>query len=62
MADAGQVRFTVEAAHTFLTVLRMIEKILMLLFTTFTIVFAAVMLYDNQDPPVITEEIMGTST
>ncbi|KAH7731182.1 CRE-ACR-17 protein [Aphelenchoides avenae] len=41
---------------------RMIEKILMLLFTTFTIVFAAVMLYDNQDPPVITEEIMGTST
>uniref|UniRef100_A0A7E4VAS9 Neur_chan_LBD domain-containing protein n=1 Tax=Panagrellus redivivus TaxID=6233 RepID=A0A7E4VAS9_PANRE len=41
---------------------RMIEKILMLFFTTFTILFALFMLYDNQDDPIITDEIMNLRT
>ncbi|CAK5118555.1 unnamed protein product [Meloidogyne enterolobii] len=35
---------------------RMIEKVLKLVFSVFTIVFAVYMLYDEQAPPLITEE------
>ncbi|GMT09591.1 hypothetical protein PFISCL1PPCAC_888, partial [Pristionchus fissidentatus] len=37
---------------------RMLEKIIMWIFIICTIVFASVMLYDTQDPPLITEEYM----
>ncbi|KIH64958.1 Neurotransmitter-gated ion-channel transmembrane region [Ancylostoma duodenale] len=37
---------------------RMLEKLIMWLFIACTIIFAAVMLYDTQDPPVITDELM----
>ncbi|KAI1723902.1 neurotransmitter-gated ion-channel ligand binding domain-containing protein [Ditylenchus destructor] len=37
---------------------RMIEKILKVIFATFTMGFAVFMLYDDQSPPFITEEIM----
>lgn len=37
----------------------MIEKMLKLIFTSFTIFFAIYMLYDEQTPPIITEEIMN---
>ncbi|GMS79226.1 hypothetical protein PENTCL1PPCAC_1401, partial [Pristionchus entomophagus] len=37
---------------------RMLEKIIMWIFIICTIVFACVMLYDTQDPPLITDEYM----
>ncbi|VDK79495.1 unnamed protein product, partial [Cylicostephanus goldi] len=37
---------------------RMLEKLLMWLFIICTIIFATVMLYDAQDPPIITDELM----
>ncbi|EYB88384.1 hypothetical protein Y032_0248g92 [Ancylostoma ceylanicum] len=37
---------------------RMLEKLIMWLFIVCTIIFASVMLYDTQDPPVITDELM----
>ncbi|KAI1719785.1 neurotransmitter-gated ion-channel ligand binding domain-containing protein [Ditylenchus destructor] len=40
---------------------RMIEKILKVIFATFTMGFAVFMLYDDQSPPFITEEIMSGS-
>uniref|UniRef100_A0AC35GMB4 Uncharacterized protein n=1 Tax=Panagrolaimus sp. PS1159 TaxID=55785 RepID=A0AC35GMB4_9BILA len=41
---------------------RMIEKILMIFFTTFTVLFALFMLYDNQSEPIITDKIMDQQT
>ncbi|KAK0410172.1 hypothetical protein QR680_004993 [Steinernema hermaphroditum] len=40
-------------------VARMLEKILMLIFAVFTFVFAVIMLYDDQELPVITDLIMS---
>uniref|UniRef100_A0AC34RPA4 Uncharacterized protein n=1 Tax=Panagrolaimus sp. JU765 TaxID=591449 RepID=A0AC34RPA4_9BILA len=37
---------------------RMMEKILMIFFAIFTVIFACFMLYDTQPDPVITDEIM----
>ncbi|VDM81175.1 unnamed protein product [Strongylus vulgaris] len=37
---------------------RMLEKMIMWLFIICTIIFASVMLYDSQDPPIITDELM----
>ncbi|KHJ92148.1 hypothetical protein OESDEN_07969 [Oesophagostomum dentatum] len=37
---------------------RMLEKLIMWVFIICTIIFASVMLYDTQDPPVITDELM----
>ncbi|GMR57990.1 hypothetical protein PMAYCL1PPCAC_28185, partial [Pristionchus mayeri] len=37
---------------------RMLEKIIMWIFIICTIIFACVMLYDTQDPPLITDEYM----
>lgn len=37
---------------------RMMEKLIMWVFIFCTIMFAAFMLYDQQDPPIITEEYM----
>lgn len=36
----------------------MMEKLIMWVFIFCTIMFAAFMLYDQQDPPIITEEYM----
>ena len=38
------------------TIFRMIEKVRKLAFSMFTITFAVYMLYDEQAPPLITEE------
>lgn len=44
------------------SIFRMIEKILMIFFTTFTVLFALFMLYDNQSEPIITDKIMDQQT
>ena len=40
----------------------MMEKILMVFFGLFTVVFACFMLYDDQDDPIVTDEIMNQKT
>jgi len=37
----------------------MIEKVLKLIFVTFTVCFGVYMLYDEQPAPFITEEVMN---
>ncbi|CUR30031.1 Neur_chan_memb domain-containing protein [Caenorhabditis elegans] len=41
---------------------RMLEKIIMWIFIISTVAFASFMLYDTQDPPIITNEVMRSKS